>query len=158
MSVRLSIRLATDADADAIALLSRSEIEHELPWTWTPSRVRQAIAGRTTNVAVAYDGGRLVAFGIMSYREYIAHLHLLAVHPAVRRRHIGSSVLRWLEKVAHVAGILRIRLEARQDNAAAIAFYRKHGYLVRATVVGMYDGMEDGVRLEKVIAGGETGA
>jgi ribosomal protein S18 acetylase RimI-like enzyme len=146
------MRLATNADADAIALLSRSEIEHELPWTWTPSRVRQAIAGRATNVAVAYDGGRLVAFGIMTYGDHIAHLHLLAVHPSFRRRNVGSSVLRWLEKVARVAGIARIRVEARQDNSAAIAFYRKHGYLVRATVVGMYEGTEDGVRLEKVIA------
>lgn len=64
----LYMRLATNADADGIALLSRSEIEHELPWMWTPSRVRQAIAGRATNVAVAYDGGRLVAFGIKGDR------------------------------------------------------------------------------------------
>jgi ribosomal-protein-alanine N-acetyltransferase len=148
----LDIRLATNANADAIALLSRSEIEQELPWTWTPTRVRQAIAGRATNVAVAYDAGRLVAFGIMTYGDHIAHLHLLAVHPSFRRRDVGSSVLRWLEKVARVAGIPKIRLEARQDNAAGIAFYRKHGYRVRASVVGMYEGMEDGVRLEKVIA------
>jgi ribosomal-protein-alanine N-acetyltransferase len=156
MVAPLDIRLAKYSDADAIALLSRSEIEHELPWSWTPSRVRQAIAGRSTNVAVAYDGRLLVAFGIMSYRDVLAHLHLLAVHPANRRVGIGSSVLRWLEKVALVAGIERIRLEARQDNAAAIAFYRRHGYLVSASVIGMYDGMEDGVRLEKLVGGDEA--
>jgi GNAT superfamily N-acetyltransferase len=100
----LDIRLATNADADAIALLSRSEIEHELPWTWTPSRVRQAIAGGASNVAVAYDGGRLVALGIMTYGDLISPLHLLAVHPLFRRRDVGSAVLRWLEKVARVAG------------------------------------------------------
>jgi len=153
MTPDVVIRLATNADADAIARLSRSEIEYELPWRWTPSRIRQAIAGAATNVAVAHDGNRLVAFGIMSYRDDVARLLLLAVHPSVRRRGTGSSVLRWLEKVALVAGIARIRLEARQDNAAAIAFYRAHGYGVRATVVGLYDGIEDGVRLEKVIAG-----
>jgi ribosomal-protein-alanine N-acetyltransferase len=156
MTPNVVIRLATYADADAIALLSRSEIEYELPWSWTPSRVRRAIAGLATNVAVGHDGGRLAAFGIMSYRDDVARLLLLAVHPTVRRSGIGSSVLRWLEKVAHVAGIQSIRLEARQDNTAAIAFYRKHGYRVLATVVGMYDGMEDGVRLEKVIAGEEA--
>ena len=156
MTPAVTIRLATYADADAIALLSRSEIEYELPWSWTPSRVQQAIASLSTNVAVAHDDGQLVAFGIMSYREDIARLLLLAVHPSVRRRGIGSLVLRWLEKVAYVAGIARIRLEARQDNVAAIAFYRKHGYRVRGTVVGMYDGMENGVRLEKVIVGGEA--
>ena len=151
MSPDVVIRLATNADADAIALLSRSEIEYELPWRWTPSRVRQAIAGAATNVVVAHVGNQLVAFGIMSYRDEVATLLLLAVDPSVRRRDIGSSVLRWLEKVALVAGIAKIRLEARQDNAAALAFYRKHGYRVRAAVVGLYEGLEDGVRLEKVI-------
>jgi len=153
MTPDVVIRLATNADADAIALLSRSEIEYELPWRWTPSRIRQAIAGAATNVVVARAGNQLVAFGIMTYRDHVATLLLLAVHPSVRRRDIGSSVLRWLEKVALVAGIAKIRLEARQDNAAAIAFYRKHGYRVRSTVVGLYDGIEDGVRLEKAIAG-----
>ena len=51
-----------------------------------------------------------------------------------------------------VAGISRIRLEARQDNVHALAFYRKHGYYEHATVSGTYRGMEAGVRLEKVIA------
>ena len=89
----------------------------------------------------------------MSYRDDVARLLLRSPSTPRPRRGIGSSVLRWLEKVALVAGIARIRLEARQDNAAAIAFYRWHGYGVRATVVGLYDGIEDGVRLEKVIAG-----
>jgi len=157
MDDRLDIRLATHSDAEAIARLSRSEIEHQLPWSWTPSRVRHAIAGRSTNVAAAYDGRLLVAFGIMTYRDVVAHLSLLAVDPAYRRTGVGSAVLQWLEEVALAAGIPRICLEARQDNAPAIAFYGQHGYRVRATVVGMYGGMEDGVRLEKVSAIDEPG-
>lgn len=153
MTVRLDIRLAMGTDADAIASLSRREIEHELPWKWTSSRVRHAIADRATNVAVAYAGTVLVAFGIMSYRDEVAHLQLLAVHPAARRRGIGTSVLLWLEKVARVAGSAKLCLEARQDNAPALAFYCKHGYSVQATRVGMYYGLEDGVRLEKEVTG-----
>ena len=151
MNDRLSIRLAISGDADAIACLSRTEIEHELPWSWTPSRVYRAIADPATNVVVASEGGPLIAFGIMVYRDDVAHLQLLAVLPSARRRGIGSSVLAWLEKVANVAGVSRIRLEARQDNVLALAFYRKHGYSQRATVLGMYQGMDDGVQLEKVI-------
>ncbi len=157
MNDPLSIRLAMSGDADAIASLSRTEIEHELPWSWTPSRVYRAIADPATNVVVASKAGPLIAFGIMVYRDNVAHLSLLAVHPGVRRRGIGSSVLAWLEKVANVAGISRIRLEARQDNVPALAFYRKHGYHERATVLGMYQGMEDGVRLEKVITHASEG-
>jgi [ribosomal protein S18]-alanine N-acetyltransferase len=150
---KLEIRLASAADAKAIALLSRTEIEHDLPWKWTPSRVSHAIADHTTNVVVAFEGNVLAAFGIMLYREDAAHLQLLAVRPGARRRGVGSAVLRWLEEVALVAGVSHLSLESREDNVPALAFYRKHGYVAGSRIVGMYQGLEDGVRLEKVIAG-----
>jgi ribosomal protein S18 acetylase RimI-like enzyme len=146
------IRLARHDDARAIAALSRTEIEHGLPWRWTPPRVQRAIGDARTNVCVAMDDGPLLGFGIMIYAEDTAHLSLLAVHPASRRQGIGSALLQWLEQVAQVAGITRVQLEARHDNAAALGFYRRHGYRQTDTVVGMYLGMEDGVRLEKALA------
>lgn len=151
------IRLAFPADAKAIAALSRTEIEYGLPWRWKPARVGCAIADPDTNVVVVPEGDRLIGFGIMFYRDTLAHLQLLAVRPDARRRGIGSAVLDWLENVASVAGITTIRLEARQDNAAALAFYRKHGYRERASVLGMYQGREDGVRLEKLLARASEG-
>ena len=157
MSDHLRIRLAVPVDADAIAVLSRTEIEYGLPWRWTPPRVQRAIRDPATNVVVASQGGPLVAFGIMYYRDTVAHLNLLAVRPDARRQGIGGAVLTWLENVASVAGISSVRLEARQDNVAARAFYRKHGYCERASVLGMYLGMEDGVRLEKVLTRAREG-
>ena len=68
------------------------------------------------------------AFGIMSYREETAHLLLFAVRRTHQRQGIGSAVLDWLEAVARVAGIRRIQLECRRDNAAARNFYGEHGY------------------------------
>jgi ribosomal-protein-alanine N-acetyltransferase len=148
----VDLRLAEPGDAPAIAALSRTEIEHGLPWSWTPTRVANAVADRETNVLVAKDDKALVGFGIMVYRERTAHLCLLAVDPACRRRGLGSALLAWLERVAQVAGVQRLGLEARQDNAAALAFYRRHGYQNAAVVVGMYRGVEDGVRLVKWLA------
>lgn len=43
----------------------------------------------------------------------------------------------------------RFRVEARADNAGALAFYRKHGYVESEQVLGMYFGAEDGVALSK---------
>jgi ribosomal protein S18 acetylase RimI-like enzyme len=147
----LQIRLATQGDARAIAALSRTEIEHGLPWRWTPPRVQRAIADARTNVCVAMQNGALLAFGIMVYADDTAHLSLLAVSPAARRQGAGSAVLLWLEQVALVAGVAQVQLEARHDNSAALDFYRRHGYQQKDTVVGMYLGLEDGVRLEKVL-------
>jgi [ribosomal protein S18]-alanine N-acetyltransferase len=149
---RLDIRLAKSGDADAIASLSRTEIEHDLSWGWTPIRVDRAIADPTINVAVAFEGGPLAGFGIMEYQDEVAHLLLFAVRPGLRRRGIGSAILAWLEKVAFDAGLVCFRVESRQDNLPALAFYRKHGYRQRATVLGMYEGSEDGVRLEKTLS------
>jgi ribosomal protein S18 acetylase RimI-like enzyme len=155
----LNIRLATSGDADAIASLSRTEIEHDLSWGWTPIRVDRAIVDANTNVAVAFEGGPLAGFGIMEYQDEVAHLQLFAVRPGLRRRGVGSAILLWLEKVASESGLVCFRVEARQDNLPALAFYRRHGYRERATVLGMYEGFEDGIRLEKttVAEGGSYG-
>ena len=152
MTTPLLIRLATRDDARAIAELSRTEIEHGLPWRWTTPRVQHAIADARTNVCVAVPDGRVAGFGIMIYADDTAHLSLLAVHPTARRLGVGTALLQWLEQVAGVAGIACVRLEARHDNAAALAFYRGHGYAQTETVAGMYLGVADGVRLEKVLA------
>lgn len=85
----------------------------------------------------------------MVYREETAHLCLFAVQPSLRRRGIGSAILAWLERAAQVAGVQRVGLEARNDNAQALEFYRHRGYLRAAIVEGMYQGVADGVRLEK---------
>jgi ribosomal-protein-alanine N-acetyltransferase len=145
------IRLATSADAAAIAALSRTAIEHDLPWRWTPQRVRRSIVDAATNVIVARQGSAFAGFGIMKYGEHTAHLLLLAVHDSARRRGVGSAMVLWLERVALAAGVSRLQLEARESNLAALAFYRRHGYRVTTTIMGMYLGLEDGVRLEKRI-------
>jgi ribosomal-protein-alanine N-acetyltransferase len=154
MTDRLRIRLATPADAAAIAGLSRTEIEHDLRWRWTPARVIGAMRDPATNVAVAHRAGPLAGFGIMVYDDDVADLHLLAVRPDDRRQGVGSALLKWLEEVALAGGVTRFRLEARHDNVAALRFYRKHGYREFAEVPGMYEGREDGVRLEKRILAG----
>jgi ribosomal-protein-alanine N-acetyltransferase len=147
--MQVTIRLASEHDAADIAALSRSAIEHGLPWSWHPHRVAAAIADPDTNVIVARGVEALIGFGIMEYEDETAHLVLFAVDGPARRIGLGSRLLAWLEKVAATGGIGEIRVEARADNAAAIAFYEKHGYTEQAGVPGMYYGAEDGVRLVK---------
>src|SRR5688572_9385469 len=126
-----------------------AEIEHGFEWSWEPSRVSEAIGDRETNAIVAVDGAAMLGFGIMEYRHEVAHLVLFAVREDARRRGIGSALLAWLEKVATEAGIAHFRVEARISNKGARAFYRRHGYVEIEVVAGMYQGQEDGVRLQK---------
>jgi len=143
------IQLASISDAAAIAAISRDHIEQGLGWSWTVGRVARAIRDPDTNVAVVRAKDGIRAFGIMSYRDEAAHLLLFAVRRTHQRQGIGSAVLDWLEAVARVAGIRRIQLECRRDNAAARNFYGTRGYHEQVISRGYYQGVEDAVRLEK---------
>jgi ribosomal protein S18 acetylase RimI-like enzyme len=144
-----NVSLANPSDARGIAEMSRDYVEYGLGWSWTPARVLKAIQESSTNVAVIRERGSVLAFGIMRYGEQKAHLTLLAVQPAERKRGLGAVLLSWLEKSALVAGIERLQLEARVDNPVAIAFYRDQGYEQAGVVHGYYRGEVDAMRLEK---------
>jgi ribosomal protein S18 acetylase RimI-like enzyme len=144
-----SVRLATPHDAPRIAGMSREYIEYGLGWSWDRERVLKAIHESSTNVAVVHEEDRVLGFGIMQYGEQRAHLSLLGVQVIHRRRGLATLLLAWLEKSAVVAGIERIQLEARSDNAAALAFYGKQGYRPIGIVTGYYRGVVDAMRLEK---------
>ena len=143
------LRLAAADDAQDIAQLSRHAIEHGLAWSWTPRRVQHCLRDAATNVVVARERGALAGFGIMKYGDDDAHLLLLAVAPALRRRGVGTVLLQWLERTARVAGLRAIRLELRTANDAARAFYRRHGFEETGQISGYYQGLEDATRMLK---------
>jgi [ribosomal protein S18]-alanine N-acetyltransferase len=149
MNAIVKVRLATADDAFEIATMSQVEIEYGLPWRFTPERIARCIASSTVNVAVVRDESGLAAFGIMAYADEVAHLILMAVRSSCRRRGIGTSLVAWLEEVARTAGISTVRVEARKENAPALALYGKCGYREVADVLGMYFGIDDGICLEK---------
>lgn len=157
MTVDPPVRLARPEDAADIATLSRDVIERGLPWSWRPHRVLHAIRHAETNVAVVRAEGELVGFGIMEYLEAHAYLALLAVRPSMQRRGVGSSLLRWLEESAGVAGAERIRLETRRDNIPARTFYNELGYHEVAIRRGRYSDGIDGLVLEKWLRPSSTG-
>lgn len=148
-----SIRLATPHDASAIAALSRDAIEHGLGWVYTPGRILAAIHSRTTNVAVIHADAGLLAAGIMEYGDTTAHLVLLGVQRAHRRRGLGQHLLAWLEACAVMAGLRAIHVEVRDDNPNALAFYQAQGFLYRDRVANYYRGVLDAVRLAKPLGG-----
>jgi ribosomal-protein-alanine N-acetyltransferase len=143
------IGLAMPGDARSIAMMSRDLIEHGLSWRWTPPRILRVMRDPAINVAVAREKGQLAGFAIMQYKDDEAHLLLLAVDAAQRRKGIGRALMDWLEATALTAGTGCIYLEARASNAEARAFYSRLGYLEIADVPGLYSNNEDGVRFGK---------
>ena len=148
----LRIEPARERDATRMARMSRRLIEHGLAWRWTPQALLAQIRDPDTIVIVARDpetDPSIVGFAVMQYRfeREVAHLVLLAVDRAARRRGLGRSLVAWLEKVARTGGICEITVEVRADNDGARRFYRALGYAEGARVRKYYDGRLDAIRL-----------
>lgn len=145
-----ALRLAKPGDAGLLARMSRDYIEHGLTWRWRPENLRRKIAAPETVVLVAeldvggvrFIGGFAVMDFLASTEPEKAHLVLLAVHPNIRRRHIGSQLMRWLHKSARTAGCEHIELQVRSDNYSARRFYQKFGYCEEALIPGYYEGKQ----------------
>ena len=80
------------------------------------------------------------------------------------RRGVGRELLQAAERYARAHGRTRLRLEARYDNASAIALYEKLGYRTFGRYPGYYADGAEALRFEKALApaaqknNGELGA
>jgi len=81
----------------------------------------------------------------------LARLYSLAVDPALRGQGLASLLIERAEWQAREQGALYMRLEVAEDNAAAIALYRKLGYEAFGFYRDYYDDHGDAVRMEKCI-------
>ena len=147
-SETIEIRLAKLGHGDRIAHMSHRLIEHDLPWwCWTPKRVAKVIRAPDTIAIVAMSEKVLAGFAIMYFGDDNAHLNLLAVDPAFRRRQVGSQLINWLHESCAVAGILTVSLEVRANNKGAIRFYETFGFKIGERIEQYYCGQEAAVRM-----------
>ncbi len=147
-----SIRLATNNDAIEIATMSRDFIESGLDWSWDTPRVVRSMRDPDTTVVVATTGKTISGFAIMVFREFKAHLNLLAVKPIYRRRSIGKHLVEWLEETAKTAGTFHLSLEVRESNISAQTFYEHLGYQQTGKIKGYYQQSETAIRMTKNIS------
>ena len=157
--VSVTVRIAEPGDAQAIAEMSRDHIESGLGWRYDPANIQRAMRRRESVVLAAserptYVAGRrpaLAGFAIMDFGDERAHLVLLAVQPAQRRRGIGRRLVEWLIESALTAGMASVHLELRADNAAGRRFYRALGFSETVLMPRYYDGREAAMRMIRVL-------
>jgi len=147
----LRLGFADRTDAAAIAAMSRDLIEHGLAWTYRAERIERYLRHPDAVVLAARERDALAGFAIMHFGDERAHLALLAVLPASRRRGIALAMLAWLGKSAAIAGMASIHVELREGNHAAHALYRRAGFAESLRVPGYYAGRETAVRMLRVL-------
>lgn len=121
----LAVRAGGPADAAALVALDRVCFGRR---AWTARAWHEAVAEPGWTVRIAEIGELPVAASVLVLAPAEAMVASLAVHPDLRRRGLGTLLLR--EAVARgrdsCAGWIALEVDA--DNAAAIALYRREGF------------------------------
>jgi ribosomal protein S18 acetylase RimI-like enzyme len=129
--------------------MSHEFVETGLRPAWSVSRITWHVRHPESIVLAARSAGAVAGFAIMRYADDVAHLNLLAVDPAHRRRGVARRLMTWLEETALTAGTFIIGLELRATNEAAFAFYSTLGYRELGRVPGYYQGVEPAIRMAR---------
>jgi ribosomal-protein-alanine N-acetyltransferase len=79
-------------------------------------------------------------------------VYTLDVHPAYRKKGVGSKLVQAMEEELQSLGARAIRLEAALENPGAMELYRKAGYRERELVRNYYGRGKDAVRMWKELS------
>jgi [ribosomal protein S18]-alanine N-acetyltransferase len=149
----ISIRPADPADVGALL-----DIENTVFPTDRLERraFRHAIRSPTIICLVAGREGEVLGYVTVERRRNSSagRLTSIAVTPHAARAGVGQRLLAAAENAATAAGLTRMRLEVRADNAAAKRLYDKVGYHLLDTLPDYYEDGGAALRYEKALAPG----
>jgi ribosomal protein S18 acetylase RimI-like enzyme len=143
------VRTATPADLDALVALELRAFSGD---RMSRAQYRRHLASPGAVLLVAEaPGEELLGSALVFFRKGSARarLYSIATAPAARGRGIGAGLLAAAEHAARERGARALRLEVRQDNAAAIALYERAGYRRIGRYAGYYEDGADAWRYGK---------
>ena len=79
------------------------------------------------------------------------HIVTIDVLEAHRRAGVGTALLRAIEERLAARGVRRVALETATSNAAAVAFWQRHGYRMAGVLRGYYLGRLDAYAMHKTL-------
>nr|WP_274706958.1 GNAT family N-acetyltransferase [Allorhizobium sonneratiae] len=152
--VQVLLRETWHATYDPIYGVAKVE---ELIGQWHSLPALKERLGRPNGEFLVADDGRRIggmAFAAMTPKmAKTAMLHQLYVHPSLQRQGIGRDLFAELETCFPDAEVMRLEVDPK--NAAAIAFYRAHGF-VEVDRIGHCGGEDNSIPvivMEKPLAG-----
>ena len=109
-----------------------------LPWTVEQLR-SQLKDSQHEFIAAKDDEGRVLGYVGMMYVLDEGYISNLAVAPEARRQGISDELIGELMRRSRFLGLAFVTLEVRCGNAAAIALYKKHGFVPVGRRKNYYD-------------------
>jgi ribosomal protein S18 acetylase RimI-like enzyme len=130
----LAISDIADADVDAvIALWQRCDLTR--PWNDPASDIALARRNANSTVLVGRADGAIVATAMVGHDGHRGWVYYVAVDPDRQKQGLGRTIMDAAEQWLRAAGLPKLQLMVRRENAQAGAFYRSIGYEESDTIV-----------------------
>jgi ribosomal-protein-alanine N-acetyltransferase len=121
--------------------------------SYSKRTLRYFLTLASADCVVAVDGTKIAGFILSEENPPLAHIITLDVAEKERRHGVGTALLEALESNLAARGVRAILLETAIDNEAAVAFWKRHGYRIEATLKRYYLGRIDAYEMRKILPG-----
>jgi ribosomal protein S18 acetylase RimI-like enzyme len=123
----LAIAPMSDSDvADVVALWQRCGLTR--PWNDPVADIALARRGPNSDILVGRDNGVIVASAMVGHEGHRGWVYYVAVDPERQGKGYGRVIMRAAEDWLQAAGIAKLQLLVRRENAKVGAFYQSIGY------------------------------
>lgn len=130
----LAIAPITDADiAPVIALWQACGLTR--PWNDPASDIALARRGPNSTILIGRVDNAIVATAMVGHDGHRGWVYYVATDPDRRAKGFGRAIMDAAENWLREAGIEKLQLLVRRENAKAGAFYQSIGYAEAQTIV-----------------------
>jgi ribosomal-protein-alanine N-acetyltransferase len=119
--------------------------------SYSKTTLRYFLSLRSADCLVAMVEAQIAGFILTEENPPLAHVITLDVAEAFRRRGIGSTLLAESERNLALRGARTVLLETAIDNEVGVAFWKRHGYGIAATLKRYYLGKLDAYEMRKIL-------
>jgi [ribosomal protein S18]-alanine N-acetyltransferase len=121
--------------------------------SYSKTTLRYFLKLSSADCVVAAEGTHIAGFVLSEENPPLAHIITLDVEEKRRRNGVGTALLQELESNLAARGVRSVLLETAIDNEAAVAFWRRHGYGIEATLKRYYLRQIDAYEMRKILPG-----
>jgi ribosomal protein S18 acetylase RimI-like enzyme len=119
--------------------------------SYSKTTLRYFLTLASADCVVALEENKMAGFILSEENPPLAHIITLDVAEKERRHGVGTALLETLESNLAARGVRAILLETAIDNEAAVAFWKRHGYRIEATLKRYYLGRIDAYEMRKIL-------
>jgi ribosomal protein S18 acetylase RimI-like enzyme len=98
------------------------------PWNDPASDIALARRGPNSAILIGRDGGAIVATAMVGHDGHRGWVYYVATDPDLRGKGYGRAIMNAAEDWLRAAGIPKLQLLVRPENAGVAAFYQSIGF------------------------------